>query len=225
MGLITNRGEQMLAFWRDEIGLRLERTLKPVPGVIQHKLTLGNAVLKVNCLDAPLPVRSRLAGLRMLMLVDTGVESPQHVRDPDGNLVCLLPVGVAGVGRFGVHLAVSNESAFHDFYGRVLHLTAVGDRAYDCGGATISFAWSPDVVRAPGQQGAGFGYITFQVMDAFETHRLICGRGADEERPPSSEHTSTESTISFVLDPDGNRIEISQRPDLVSAAGERSFQY
>ena len=38
------------------------------------------------------------------------------------------------------------------------------------------------------------------------------------ERPASGGHTTTGSTISCILDPDGNRMEISQRPDLVAAA-------
>lgn len=66
--------------------------------------------------------------------------------------------------------------------------------------------------------GVGYGYLTLQVMDAPKAHALVCGRGATEERPASSAHTTTDSTISFILDPDGNRIEISQRPDLVAAA-------
>jgi catechol 2,3-dioxygenase-like lactoylglutathione lyase family enzyme len=218
VGLLTNRGEQMLDFWTEEIGLPVERTLEPVSGVIQHKLTLHGAVLKLNCVAQPLPARGPLSGIRMLLLADSGVDVPQHLRDPDGNQLCFVPPGMAGVDTYGVHLAVSDEAAFHRFYKQVLGLRRVGERTYDFAGATISFAWSPDVIRRQDQVSASFSYLTFQVMDVFEAHDLLHGRGAEEERAPSGSHTTTDSTISFILDPDGNRIEISQRPDLVASA-------
>jgi catechol 2,3-dioxygenase-like lactoylglutathione lyase family enzyme len=218
VGLLTNRGDQMLEFWKEEIGLSVERTLEPVPGVIQHKLALHGAVLKLNCVDMPLPPRGPLSGLRMLLLADPSVDVAQHLRDPDGTQLCFVPPGMAGVDTYGVHLAVSEERSFHRFYQNVLGLGAVGERTYDFAGATISFAWSPDVIRRQDQGSVGFSYLTFQVMDVFEAHDLLCRRGAEEERAPSGSHTQTDSTISFILDPDGNRIEISQRPDLVAAA-------
>ena len=221
VGLLTNRGEAMLEFWHGELGFPIERTLQPVTGVTQHKLTLRGAVLKLNCLDEQRPPRGTLSGIRMLLLADPAVTAPEHRRDPDGNLVCLVPPGHAGVTTFGVHLAVSDEAAFHHFYRDVLALAPVGERAYDFAGATISFAWSPEVSPGLGTNGSGFSYLTFQVLDVFESHSLVCGRGATEERPPSSAHTTTDSTISFILDPDGNRIEVSQRPDLVAAALRR----
>jgi hypothetical protein len=53
VGLLTNQGQRMLEFWCDELGLPVERTLHPVPGVTQHKLTLKGAVLKLNCVMRP----------------------------------------------------------------------------------------------------------------------------------------------------------------------------
>ena len=218
VGLVTNREHAMLAFWRDHIDLPVEGSLRPVPGVTQHRLTLRGAVLKLNHVEAPLPERMVLGGPRMLLLASTDVDAPVHERDPDGNVVCFVPPGTAGIERFGVHLAVSDEDAFHDFYARILGLPRVAERAYDFAGATLSFAWSPDVVPDSARGGAGFSYLTFQVLDAEEAHALLCERGVEEDLPPSADHTTTESTISFIRDPDGNRIELSQRPDLVARA-------
>jgi catechol 2,3-dioxygenase-like lactoylglutathione lyase family enzyme len=223
VGLLTNQGPRMLDLWRDELGRPVERTLHPVPGVTQHKLTLQGAVLKLNCVDAALPSRGALSGLRTLLIADPAAAEVAHLRDPDGNLICLVPRGWRGLDTFGAHFAVSDETAFEDFFGRVLGFPAVGDRSYDVGGATLSFSWSPDVKPGAGGASVGYGYLTLQVMDVVKAHALVCGRGATEERPPSSTHTTTESTISFILDPDGNRIEISQRPDLLAAA-ERTSQ-
>jgi catechol 2,3-dioxygenase-like lactoylglutathione lyase family enzyme len=223
VGLLTNKDHRMLEFWRDELGLPVERTLTPVPGVTQHKLTLHGAVLKLNCVDTPLQPRGTLSGLRTLLIADGGVQQVQHLRDPDGNLVCLVPPGWHGIDTFGVHFAVFDETAFGDFFGRVLGFPAVGDRSYDVGGATLSFSWSPDVMPRAGGASAGYGYLTLQVVDVVKAHTLVCARGATEEQPASSAHTTTDSTISFILDPDGNRIEISQRPDLVAAAEQSAL--
>jgi catechol 2,3-dioxygenase-like lactoylglutathione lyase family enzyme len=222
VGLITNQREPMLAFWRDELGLPVERELTPTDSVVQYKLTLKGAVLKLNCITRELPHGATLTGLRMLILADPGTEKPRHLRDPDGNLVCLVPPGYRGIHHFGVHSAVSDEAAFHHFYSDVLQLPSIGDRMYEFGGATLSFAWSPDVVAGSSTAGIGFHYLTFQVMDVEKAHAELLSRGATEEKPPSNKHTATDSTISFILDPDGNSIEISERPDLVAFAENRS---
>jgi len=221
VGMLTNRGDAMLGFWCDEMGLALERELEPVPGVTQYKLTLMGAVLKINAVAAALPDRATLPGLRMLLLADDRVDHPQHRRDPDGNLLCLVPPGFRGITTFGVHFAVSDERRFHAFFTDVLQLDAIDERMYDLAGAALSFAWSPEVVAGATTGGAGFTYTTIQVMDAVAAHAALCDRGAIEDQPPSGAHFNSDSIVSFIRDPDGNRIEISQRPDLVAAKSGR----
>ena len=94
----------------------------------------------------------------------------------------------------------------------------MSDRAYDVAGAALSFAWSPDVTPGTGTGGRGFGYITLQVMDVVSAHALVCGRGAHEVMAPSDSAYAGGSSVSFIADPDGNLIELSERPDLVRAA-------
>ncbi|MEH6584742.1 MAG: VOC family protein [Halioglobus sp.] len=219
VGLLTQQREAMLAFWRDEIGLVVTEELNPVEGVFQYKLDLKGAVLKLNCVDMDLPTNNTLNGLRLLMIADSRVASPRHLRDPDGNLVCLVPPGYSGIQTFGVHFTVSDEQAFGRFYRDTLELPAIAERTYDLGGAAISYGWSPDVVAGADTTGVGYYYLTIQVMDAAATHSQLCARGAVEDQPIGGQHTSTASIISFILDPDGNKIEISQRPDLVERSG------
>ena len=97
-------------------------------------------------------------------------------------------------------------------------LEAVSDRVYDVAGAALSFAWSPDVAPGTGTVGRGFGYITLQVMDVVSAHALVCGRGAHEVMAPSDSAYAGGSSVSFIADPDGNLMELSERPDLVRAA-------
>lgn len=68
-----------------------------------------------------------------------------HVRDPDGNLVELVPPG-GSLFTFGAHFAVADEDAAALFYGEVLCLEHIRDRTYDLAGDDVSFAWSPDVI-------------------------------------------------------------------------------
>lgn len=217
VGLLTDRPEAVLEFWTGHVGFPVERVLDPVPGVRQHKLTMHGAVLKVNAVGGPLPARAPWAGVRMLLLADDTADSPVHRSDPDGNQVCFVPPGFAGVDRFGVHLAVSDEAAHHRFLGEVLGAPQVGERTYLVAGAPISFSWSPDVVPGTHGAGAGFTYLTLQVVDVYAAHGTLVGRGATELQAPSGERFASDSIVSFVADPDGNRIEISQRPDLVAA--------
>lgn len=217
VGLLTQQREAMLFFWRDVIGLTVTQELNPAEGVFQYKLDLKGAVLKLNCVDMELPKDKALNGLRLLMIADAEVSSPRHLKDPDGNLVCLVPPGYSGVETFGVHFAVSNEEAFESFYRDILLLTPLGERAYDLGGAVISYGWSPDIVAGADTTGAGYYYLTLQVTDAALTHKELCERGAVEDQPIGGQRVSTDSIISFIRDPDGNKIEISQRPDLVAS--------
>ncbi len=219
IGLLTQQREAMLAFWRDQIGLRVVEELKPIEGVVQYKLDLKGAVLKLNCVQMELPSSNALNGLRILLIADESVQAPLHLRDPDGNLVCLVPPGYSEIESFGVHFAVSDESAFDRFYGEVLQLSQVRRNTYNLGGAQISYAWSPDVISGSDTSGVGYYYLTIQVVDARATHGELISRGAVELKPASSKHTATDSIISFIADPDGNQIEISQRPDLVHQLG------
>jgi catechol 2,3-dioxygenase-like lactoylglutathione lyase family enzyme len=220
VGLLTAQPEAALAFWSGARGLPVVLTMEPVPGVVQHKLGLQGAVLKVNGVAAGLAPHARLAGLRVLRTVDAGVADAVHARDPDGNVVELVPPGGA-LRSFGVHFAVSDEEATAHFYAEVLRLERIGDRTYDLAGADLSFSWSPDVLRGKQGGGAGYGYLTLQVMDVHEAHALLVRRGATEMQAPSDTAFAGGSSVSFVADPDGNRIEISQRPDLVAAARAR----
>lgn len=217
VGLLTDRPEAVLEYWTGDVGFPVERVLDPVPGVRQHKLTMHGAVLKVNAVGGPLPARAPRAGVRMLLLADDTVDAPVHRPDPDGNQVCFVPPGFARVERFGVHLAVRDERAHHRFLGEVVGAPQVGDRTYLVAGVPISFSWSPDVAPGTHGAGAGFTYLTLQVVDVHAAHETLVGRGATELQAPSGERFATDSIVSFVVDPDGNRIEISQRPDLVAA--------
>jgi len=61
----------------------------------------------------------------------------------------------------------------------------------------------------------GFRYITIQVRDCDAEHRRMLAAGAAEGAPPFT--LGTVARISFIRDPDGNWVEISQRASLTGA--------
>ena len=60
--------------------------------------------------------------------------------------------------------------------------------------------------------GMGFRYITVQIWNVDEEHQAVLARGGEEGRAPVV--LGSTAKISFILDPDGNWIEISQRASL-----------
>lgn len=59
---------------------------------------------------------------------------------------------------------------------------------------------------------AGYRYLTIQIRDVDAEHRAVLERGGREGRPPVT--LGTVARVSFVRDPDGNWIELSQRASL-----------
>ena len=64
-------------------------------------------------------------------------------------------------------------------------------------------------------RGIGFRYLTIQVFDVVGEHRALLARGASEGFAPR--RLGDVAAISFVRDPDGNWIEISQRKSITGS--------
>jgi len=211
VGLYTNRRDEMLAFWRDEVGLPYEELLPMGGGVQQHRLGLLGSVLKINHSRDPLPDEPR-AGYRELWIARPGLSAPKPLSDPDGNRVLLVPEGYESVTRIAYTVAASDASAARDFYGRALQLEPVGESAFRCGDSLVRVVGDPGARPVGRMTGPGFRYFTIQVFGVDEEHAGILARGGHEGRAPLT--LGKVARISFVRDPDGNWIEISQRASL-----------
>jgi catechol 2,3-dioxygenase-like lactoylglutathione lyase family enzyme len=216
-GLYTSRREEMLAFWQGPVGLPFEETLPAGGGVHQLRHGMNGSVMKINHTRDPLPAVGP-SGYRELWIARAGLQAEQELGDPDGNRVRLLPPGARGVEGIGVRLAVRDEAAHHHFYREVLGFEPCGENAYRVGTSLLSFAHDPAVpadapdscnrkMRAP-----GFRYLTVQVFDVDAEHRAVVARGGLEGHAPLT--LGKVARISFVRDPDGNWIELSQRASL-----------
>ncbi|HEX2676299.1 MAG TPA: VOC family protein [Polyangiales bacterium] len=214
VGLYTNQTEEMLKFWQTEVGLRFEEMQPLGRGVRQHRHDMNGSVLKLNSVRDAMPGAKR-SGYRELWIASTDVLEPLELCDCDGNEVRLVPNGFSGVHDIALGLAVSSAAAFNDFYGRVMQLPPATKNAYRCGDSMLRFREDPRAGRGQHDaplQAKGLRYFTIQVLDVDREHATLVERGATEGMPPIT--LGETARISFIRDPDGNWIELSQRASL-----------
>jgi catechol 2,3-dioxygenase-like lactoylglutathione lyase family enzyme len=219
VGLATNRLEPMLSFWQEEVGLRFEEVLPLGGGRRQHRHTMNGSVLKLNHARDPLPERPP-SGYRELWIARDDLAARRELSDPDGNRVVLLPRGESGVTGIAVRLGVRDEAAFHAFYRDALQLEPARGGAYRCGDSLL---WPSGDRSASGESsmdGGGYRYVTIQVWDVDAEHAGILARGGRQGMAPRT--LGDVARISFVRDPDGNWIEISQRRSLTGSVAPAS---
>lgn len=214
IGLFAKSIEPHRAFWSEAVGLPYDHVLKLGAGIHQHRFDMTGSVLKVNhsrtALEEPHP--SGITGLRIASAVTM---TPQSLCDPDGNDVKLVPKGHDGVTGIGIDLRVNNRDAHRRFWCHVMQFASPEPGVYVCGDTRIFVREEGSVGRAQSWRGYGWRYLTVQVTDCQAEHRGVLARGGDEGEAPR--RLGDVAVVSFVRDPDGNFIELSQRASLVGA--------
>ena len=217
-GLSTNNLEPMLAFWQGEVGLPFDHLLKIRRGQDQHRHDAHGSVIKINHLADPLP-EGPPTGYRELYYAKDGVTEPRALQDPDGNRVTLVPPGWRGIGQIGVRLAVRDVDAHRRFYDDALGLSEEpweGGAAFRAGESLLIVEARDDApVDGARTGGKGWGYITFQIFKVDQEHAFVLAHGGREALAPVT--LGETARISMVKDPDGNRIELSQRASIVGS--------
>ena len=223
VGIFTNRLDEMRAFYGERIRLPYEELLPVGGGVRQYRYGLLGSVLKINHARDPLPLRIA-GGYCKLSISDPRTPLPLPLQDPDGNELELLPSGQHGVNQIEIHIGVTDAAAFENFYGGALQAERLGAGRFKLGETIISFCHDPAATRAPKSPSAsamdaiasmravGMRYITVQVRDCDGEHRRFMSMGVWEGAAPVT--LGAVARISFIRDPDGNFIEISQRASL-----------
>ena len=214
IGVQTNQREPMLAFWQEEAGLPFEELLKVGGGTHQLRHGLNGAVFKLNHVRDPLPDNGE-TGYAELLIARDGLAAPQKLKDPDGNHVSLVPPSYRGITGVGIGMRVRSLIMFRRFYGEILGLEVLDDQTYRCGSTVLILEEDPSHVPCTAMSGRGYRYITLQVWDVDAEHARVVSGGGAEGRAPIT--LGTTARISFVTDPDGNWIEISQRASLTGA--------
>lgn len=211
VGLQTNQLEPMLEFWQRKVGLPFEEMLPTGGGNRQHRHGMNGAVLKLNHARDPLPTGSP-TGYRELLIAKDGLSQPQRLIDPDGNRVTLVPRGHQGVSAAGLRITVRNIEASEGYYEGVLGWERLEQGVIRCGATVLLLEEDPATGPTGDMRGVGFRYLTVQVWDCDAEHRAVLERGGTEGRAPIT--LGTTARFSFVRDPDGNWLEISQRASL-----------
>ena len=214
IGLFTNQREEMLSFWQDLPGVAYEGPLSIGGGVQQHRHQLRGSILKVNHAREELP-RAPKAGYSDVLIVDPDRGDPDVTHDPEGIKVWRVPPGYRGISQMAVITRVRDLGAHKAFWGDVLGLPAAprsGDNAFRIGDSVLFLEQDDDAPADAAMEGPGFRYLTLQVWDADAAHSGVLERGGIEGRPAIT--LGTVARFSFVRDPDGNWIELSQRGSL-----------
>lgn len=211
VGIMTNRGEEQLAFWQQEVGLTFEERLPVRRGFVQMRHGMNGSVFKLNVVEAPIP-EAPPSGYRELWIARDGVGEPRELDDPDGNRVVLVPPGHRGVTGIAILVAVRDQAAHRAFYCDALGLTEEAPGSYRCGTSLYVTREHADAPLDVTRDGRGYRYTTVQVFDCDTETAGIVSRGGALGMPAIT--MGTTARFSFVRDPGGNWIEISQRASL-----------
>ena len=213
VGLYTGDWPPFQTFYGETLGLAYEELLKVGGGVHQHRYSLRGSVLKVNASRDPLPA-SASGYRRLLVAAGEDGEAPRSLVDPGGLDVVAVAPGTRGVTHIGVEMTVTDPVATGRF------LTDLGAQptapaTFRLGTTMFFLEPDPDAGRSGPLRAAGFRYLTVQVYDVAAEHRRLLDSGAEEGMAPT--RLGDTAAISFVRDPDGNWVEISQRASLTGA--------
>ncbi len=213
VGIYTDRADEARAFYEGELGLTYNHLLKVGRGVHQHRLDLEDGgVLKLN--DSRDPLAEEPSGYVGLAIVGA---SPREARDPDG-----LPVDVVekldGETRVAITVASADPDAHDRWFADGLGATRLGDGRYAIGSSLIVVLDRPDQPRAGGLNARGLRYLTVQVADVVAEHQRLVDLGYESALGPT--RLGDVSAISFVRDPGGNWLEVSQRASLTGELPE-----
>ena len=197
------------AFYEGRLGLAYEELLKLGGGLHQHRLGLRGAVLKLNASRVALPA-GRPTCLRGLTIVSDSVDAPVALVDPDGTPVTLVP-GDAGVGGVEIRWATRSVARLGELLAGGLDAEPVDAGRWRVGSTLLRLVDDPHAEHAGGQ-GLGLRYLTVQVRDVVGEHARLVALGWAEDMAPV--RLGDVAAISFVRDPDGTLLEVSQRASL-----------
>jgi catechol 2,3-dioxygenase-like lactoylglutathione lyase family enzyme len=221
VGLFTNRIEQMKAFYGDNLGLQFESVLPVGGGFKQHRYIANGSIIKLMESRDPLP-RRRPGGYETLIIATNKVSQPEALNDPDGNTIELVPPGRDDVTQLEVRLGVGNVNHFDEFYTKAADAVSIGNYRYKIGEtifATFHHPLAREVRPAPmanlldvvkDMAALGIRYVTIQVKNCDAVYKVMTAAGATVGVAP--ETFGNVARVAFVRDPDGNFIELAQRP-------------
>lgn len=212
VGLFTAAFDPQRSFWTETVGVTYDHMLKLGGGMQQHRFDVHGSVLKVNHARDPMaPTPS--SGIVGVRIARVGLSAPRALQDPDGNRVTLVPPGHEGVVGIEIELRVNDRAAHEQFWREVMQFESAAKGVYRCGDSQVRVIEEARVDRADTWRAPGWRYMTVQITDVMREHEGVLARGGTEGGAPR--RLGDTAAISFVRDPDGNYIELSQRASLL----------
>jgi predicted enzyme related to lactoylglutathione lyase len=221
VGIFTRQLESMQAFYGERLGLHFESMLPVGGGFRQYRYLCNGSVIKLmHCRDRLRPRRP--GGYETLMIATSKVTQVEALPDPDDNAIELVPPGRDDVTQLEIRVGVRDVEAFGEFYTGAFGAVDIGHNRYKIGETIFGvyheheihppkitpFANPLEAVNAMAE--LGIQYVTLQVGNCDAAVSALQAAGAAIAVEPST--FGNVARISFVRDPDGNFIELSQRP-------------
>lgn len=213
IGTMVNDWEAAQVFWADTVGLGYEKFEKIGGGVRQHRFGAHGSVVKVNHSREKLASEPTIH--RRVRIARADVTRPTLVLDPEGVEVELVPSGHDDVVGLEIINVTGDAAQAERFWVSGLGGEAIGDGRYRVGDTLVRCVPEPGLVGPSVRRASGFRYLTVQVFDVdAEYARLVAMGFVGEAEPVSLGETAR---ISFVRDPDGGYIEVSQRAEVTGS--------
>lgn len=213
VGTMVNDWEAAQAFWATTVGLNYEKFEKIGGGVRQHRFGVNGSVVKVNHSRNPLVVDPTIH--RRIRIAQSGCTEPTLLADPEGVEIELVPVGHDDVVGIEIINATADPATARRFWIDGLGGEQIDDGRYRVGDTIVTCVPEPGLIGPSTRNAAGFRYLTVQVTDVDAEYARLTDLGFQGEVAPVS--LGETARISFVRDPDGGYIEVSERAEITGS--------
>jgi hypothetical protein len=209
IGTMVHDWEAAESFWAQTVGLPYTKFEKLGGGVRQYRFDANGSVIKVN--HSRNPMKRQPTIHRRLRIASDKATEPQLVTDPEGVEVEMVPVDHDEVVDVEIVNATADLAEAKRFWVEGIGAAEIGLGRFKVGTSIIRCVEEPDLESPTERGGPGFRYLTVQVQDVDQAWARLVEMGFVGETRPVS--LGTTARISFVRDPDGGYLEVSERAE------------
>lgn len=197
-----------LDWWQQTAGVHADHVLPLGGGRRQHRHTWGDSVIKLNHQRGGVEA-GPASGWGPLELRGPELRDAR-LEDPEG---LPLALATAPAEQLEMRLRVRDPAASAAFFAGLG--LPVEDGRVAVGGCSIRIEADPEAPTDAPLAGAGYRYVTLQVTTVDSAHAEALAAGGSEGMAPKT--LGDVARISFVREPGGNWIELSQRRSIVGS--------
>lgn len=212
IGTMIHDWDAAETFWAETVGLPYTKFEKIGGGVRQHRFDCRGSVIKVNHSRDQMPPQATIH--RRLRIASEQVTEPKLVVDPEGVEIELVPVGHDNIIDVEVVNATADLAEARRFWVNGIGGTEIAPGRFRVGDSIVHCVEEPGLEKPVDRKGPGFRYLTVQVQHVDEAWSRLVDMGFVGEMPPTS--LGTTARVSFVRDPDGGYLEVSERAEFTA---------